>query len=116
MRQPRRKGVRREPDGLGGSYRIIQLAGETVEEGGWYGGSKWLTGSKVDAAENRWIKQANDAAPKDDHDWCEHQCGGCRYFAALNGDWGICWNKISPMDGRVMFEHVGCEQHSDLES
>jgi hypothetical protein len=27
-------------------------------------------------------------------------------------DWGGCTNERSVFDGRVMFEHDGCEQHS----
>jgi hypothetical protein len=43
------------------------------------------------------------------------QCGGCRFFAALDGDYGICCNELSPNDGRVTFEHGGCIQHSFIQ-
>ena len=41
------------------------------------------------------------------------QCGECRYFACLEGiyieDWGVCTAATSRWDGRVVFEHDGCE-------
>ncbi len=116
MRRPRHKGMHWVPDPeWGNPYRVAELAGEEVSEGGWYYGRCWLTGPKADAAEDRWLKVRHEASPTDKDDWVAHQCGGCRYFAALNADWGICWCEASPWDGHVMFEHVGCEQHSDLE-
>lgn len=30
-------------------------------------------------------------------------------------DWGACTNDRSVFDGRVMFEHDGCEEHSPAE-
>jgi hypothetical protein len=41
------------------------------------------------------------------------QCGGCRFWIALCGqignDSGACTNVEAAFDGRVRFEHDGCE-------
>ncbi|MFN4249842.1 DUF3027 domain-containing protein [Deinococcus sp.] len=64
----------------------------------------------------RWLKNANRDVHSglDDHE-LETQCEFCAYYINLSGefkfDWGVCSNKISPFDGRVMFEHDGCEYH-----
>lgn len=97
-----------------GKYREGYLAGMTVSEGGWYGDRPWLTKALALRAEHRWYERDRAQAPKDDEDWVPHQCGGCKFFGALNADWGICWNETSPLDGHVVFEHVGCAAHSYL--
>lgn len=42
------------------------------------------------------------------------QCGGCRYYALLQGklgrDWGACTNPRSYLDGKVTFEHWTCKE------
>ena len=38
------------------------------------------------------------------------QCGGCRKFAPINGDFGHCRNRESVYCGRVMFEHDTCSK------
>ncbi|MFF2776120.1 DUF3027 domain-containing protein [Streptomyces sp. NPDC058052] len=49
-------------------------------------------------------------------EWCDEQCGGCRSWIALSGerglDWGACTRAGSAFDGRVRFEHDGCEHFS----
>ena len=51
--------------------------------------------------------------------WITEQCLQCQFYVKLTGllglDWGVCSNSISPLDGRVMFEHDGCEYFSSLE-
>lgn len=46
-------------------------------------------------------------------DHIKDQCGGCRFYCCLEGvlgsDWGVCTNPKSPHNGRLMFEHDGCE-------
>lgn len=46
-------------------------------------------------------------------EWYLEQCGGCVHWVPLEGplgaDWGVCSNAASGFDGRVMFEHDGCE-------
>ncbi|MEV5731313.1 DUF3027 domain-containing protein [Streptomyces pharetrae] len=46
-------------------------------------------------------------------EWYDAQCGGCRFWIALSGqlgqDYGACSNLGSSFDGRVRFEHDGCE-------
>jgi len=46
--------------------------------------------------------------------WIADQCGGRVCYSALEealgSDWGVCTNAASPYDGRLLFEHDGCEQ------
>lgn len=74
--------------------------------GGWFYG-QWLTKEEIEAAEKRWVKAAYQDRSSD-----EYQCGGCRFFAAFGADYGVCCNPDSCKDGRVMFEHGGCNVHS----
>ena len=67
------------------------------------------------ACHERWIQRLNrdgDSAHYPD-EWFGSQCGACRFFIPLTGalieDWGACSNPQSPFDGRVMFEHDGCD-------
>jgi DUF3027 family protein len=67
----------------------------------------------------RWIKKlphnryppASNAEHPDE--WTAEQCLMCQYYIKLSGDlgydWGVCSNVDSPLDGKVMFEHDGCE-------
>jgi hypothetical protein len=52
-------------------------------------------------------------------EWYAQQCGACSFYVPLAGgygmDWGACTNDRSVFDGRVMFEHDGCEEHSPAE-
>lgn len=47
-------------------------------------------------------------------EWWAHQCGACRHWVPLTGelgsDYGACTNERSPFDGKVQFEHDGCDQ------
>jgi hypothetical protein len=64
----------------------------------------------------RWSKQANRRQddPQYRDEWYAQQCGACRFYVRLSGlfadDWGCCSNQRSPFDGRVRFEHDGCDQ------
>ncbi len=62
----------------------------------------------ADRCHSRWIKNMTHQG-----EWCEHQCGGCRFYIHLTGefksDWGVCTNPLSPRDGIVTFEHDGCD-------
>lgn len=46
-------------------------------------------------------------------EWYFQQCGGCTHWISLDGelgaDWGVCSGEASPFDGRLMFEHDGCD-------
>lgn len=85
-----------------------------VSQGGWSG--RWMTTKELLAAQNRWVKHSYETAlPKAETDGGGYQCGGCRYFAALDSDYGICCNTQSVNDGRVTFEHGGCDKPSMLE-
>lgn len=109
--------VQRFKDELG-SYRVAELAQAQVTEGGWYDGRSWLTAKEIAAAEERWAKRSYATGVyegKGAMQWIAHQCGGCKFFAALGNDYGICWNKKSPHDGAITFEHGGCGEHSGFQ-
>jgi hypothetical protein len=63
----------------------------------------------------RWVKKGNRPISQDDtpEAWVETQCMTCAYYLQLPGkfafDWGVCSNPKSPMDGKVTFEHDGCD-------
>jgi hypothetical protein len=38
------------------------------------------------------------------------QCGGCRKFKPIDGDWGYCTSHTSVYSGRQMFEHDTCSK------
>lgn len=89
----------------------FELAQVTCEPGGW---AAEITPSpeEIEAAERRWVRRAYSLSLYTE-DYIEHQCGGCRYFAATGSDFGICWNEKSPLDGQLSWEHAGCEYHSE---
>lgn len=89
--------------------------GTEVSRGGWC--YKWLTVKELKAAVKRWVDnsfQTGLLQPDVKDHWIPHQCGGCRWFAALDLDYGLCCNIESPNDGRATFEHGGCLKHSDF--
>jgi len=104
------------------SYRTFVLFdGTEVSEGGWYSGRKWMTAKFLKAAESRWVSNSYKTGEEQpDYDtknqWIPHQCGGCRWFAAFDLDYGVCCNEVSPNDGHITFEHGGCIKHSDFDS
>jgi len=122
-------------DRFDGKVRNFVLFGDTgVSEGGWLIGRKWMTAKIMKDAEVRWVKHSYqtraDNIMKIGYPDAEKlrkidekydlsagcgQCGGCRWFAALDADYGICCNLESPNDGRVTFEHGGCIQHSYIQ-
>jgi hypothetical protein len=67
------------------------------------------------ACHDRWMELRNRRQEEQSYkdEWYAEQCGSCRFFVPLQGlfsaDWGGCSNAKSPFDGRVMFEHDGCE-------
>lgn len=52
-------------------------------------------------------------------EWVNEQCFTCQYYVKLTGvvgmDWGVCSNPLSPLDGRVTYEHDGCNFFSFAE-
>lgn len=108
-----------DDDGFGGKKRSFVIFDDTVvNEGGWYEGRKWMTAKYLNDCVKRWVgrsyetgRQEPDIDPKYP-DWIPHQCGGCRWFAALDLDYGFCCNGKSPNEGRITFEHGGCKEHS----
>ena len=122
-------------DGFGGGKvrSFILFDGTIVSEGGWCG-QRWMNCKELLSAEDRWVNHSyntradklgiKDIPPEfnaeqlkefdrvyDLTDGCA-QCGGCRWFAAFDADYGVCCNNKSPNDGRVVFEHGGCIYHS----
>jgi hypothetical protein len=88
-----------------------------ISEGGWCG-RRWMTTDELEKAKARWISQSYAVSGPEFEERLKEeggriQCGGCRFFGAFDGDWGLCCNPESPMDGHVTFEHGGCDQHSN---
>ena len=86
-----------------------------ISEGGWIG-CKWMTTDELWAALDRWVKRSYATAPPESAQLGGlYQCGGCRFFGAFDSDYGLCCNPLSVNDGRVVFEHGGCEHASGIE-
>jgi hypothetical protein len=72
--------------------------------------------STEDPAHVRWLQFRNRVAGEPDYleEWYWEQCADCRHWCPLAGprgeDWGVCQNVESPFDGRVRFEHDGCDK------
>lgn len=121
-----------------GSFRTFVLFdGTEVSEGGFLASRKWMTAKEMKTAESRWVKHSYatraDTYLKQkfsvevdieelrdihkDYDLSAGcgQCGGCRFFAAFDNDYGVCCNAESENDGRITFEHGGCIQHSFIQ-
>jgi len=121
------------------NYRSFILFDNTeVEPGGWLIGRKWLTARFMNRIVDRWVSLSYatradnllkyNAVPEgvdieqlkeidrlyDLSAGCA-QCGGCQWFAALDSDYGFCFNQDSPNEGRITFEHGGCIHHSFLQ-
>lgn len=72
-----------------------------------------------DACHKRWVAKTNwdltSSEMKDE--WVEKQCGLCCFYIPLIGkfkdDYGVCSNAKSKFDGKVMFEHDGCQHFID---
>ena len=79
-----------------------------VSRGGW--SRRWVTTRELRRSLRRWILEEYKASPPEvSRDGGSYQCGGCRFFLGLDSDYGICSNPASRYDGRIVFEHVGCE-------
>ena len=89
--------------------------GVYLSEGGWLG-RRWMTTFEIAKAVKRWVARSYQVAPSESlTEGGSYQCGGCRYFAAFDADYGLCCNPDSEQDGRVCFEHGGCIKHSNIE-
>jgi hypothetical protein len=70
------------------------------------------------AIHDRWIESRNRKTEDPDYleDWFWSQCGDCVFWFPITGklgaDWGACTNSKSPFDGRVRFEHDGCDEYA----
>lgn len=73
-------------------------------------------GSHNREVHGRWLRLLNRTTGEFGYreEWYSEQCGGCRFWIALSGelggDWGVCTDAGSAFDGRVRFEHDGCER------
>lgn len=92
-------------------YRRVELFQGVLVFGGW--GQEWMTVADLTAARDRWVARSYAVAPPE-AETDGIQCGSCYWYAALDGDDGLCANKDSEQDGRVVFEHGGCAKHSAL--
>ncbi|MER5261529.1 DUF3027 domain-containing protein [Actinosynnema sp. NPDC002837] len=78
-----------------------------------------LSEAELDSIHGRWIRDRNRGRDDQEYQesWGEEQCGGCRFWIPLAGrvgnDYGACSNAQSPFDGRVRFEHDGCDVFVD---
>ncbi|GGY33616.1 hypothetical protein GCM10010299_45130 [Streptomyces tanashiensis] len=97
------------------TLRIRREGGERMASG------RPQTGGNGDAGDDihrRWLQLLHRSTgnPSYRDEWFDEQCGGCRFWIALSGDlgldWGACTHAGSPFDGRVRFEHDGCEHFS----
>ncbi|MFI7467828.1 DUF3027 domain-containing protein [Nonomuraea sp. NPDC049646] len=67
------------------------------------------------AIHERWLAGCHRRTEDPDYreEWYSEQCGACRFWfplaGALGNDYGACANAASPFDGRVRFEHDGCD-------
>ena len=82
-----------------------------------------LNQAHIHACHERWMERNNRRWSNGEVDapdeWYQQQCGCCRYYIPLQGllqtDWGVCSNAATSLDGRVMFEHDGCDAHEAAE-
>lgn len=111
MRPSKRSEQRPNPRKRPPSLRV--LCGIPVTRGGWQYGRGWLTEADGKAAQKRWYARAAQWIDAGDQ---LPQCGGCDFFAAMNGDWGACVCAESEHDGRIVFEHSGCPKHTAAET
>jgi hypothetical protein len=82
-----------------------------------------LKNDKEHATEShsRWMKRLNrnTASPDYKDEWYSEQCYACQYYMHIDGylrtDWGVCSHPESPFDGKLMFEHDGCEYFSPVD-
>lgn len=71
----------------------------------------------------RWLEKypinRNVLSPSYKEEWLPDQCFKCQFYVGLTGlfesSWGVCSNPDSYLDGRIMFEHDGCEFYSFAE-
>ena len=70
----------------------------------------------------RWVARTNRSIndPERPDEWCAQECNLCAYYVRLTGlfadDYGACSNAASKCDGKVMFEHDGCERFVPADS
>ncbi|MEV4413172.1 DUF3027 domain-containing protein [Catellatospora sp. NPDC049609] len=88
-----------------------------IDHGPWTGDDE----RHNDACHARWTGRHNRRTGQDGYAdaWHDEQCGGCRYWIALQGtigqDYGACTHARSAFDGRVRFEHDGCAEFTERE-
>lgn len=119
-------------NGESGYRTYVIFDGTEISEGGWPLGRKWMTAKFMNHIVDKWVAQSYSTRvdtlykkgllPKDfieplrqqgmlEYTAGDGQCGGCRWYADIDGDYGFCFNQDSPNEGRITFEHGGCIQH-----
>jgi hypothetical protein len=135
MKDHHKDKVRYADDGMNGKYKTFVIFDDTdVAEGGWLIGRKWMTAKFMNKQQNKFVDscyktRADNVLITDkilSPDVIERlieidkeydlsagcgQCGGCRWFAAMDSDYGICFGENSPNEGKLVFEHGGCIYH-----
>lgn len=123
-------------EGECGYKTFVIFDGTEVSEGGWLIGRKWMTAKYMNKLVSKWVNQSfetrvdklykNNKLPEEylkickDRGMLEYtggdgQCGGCRWFAAFDADYGLCFCEGSPNEGKITFEHAGCIYHSFIQ-
>lgn len=82
---------------------------------------KPMSAEQYVAAHEAWAERLvvrfGGISARNDREYYENQCGGCRFYMPIEGasaaDWGACGNPASDRIGSVVFEHHGCPQHSE---
>lgn len=71
--------------------------------------------AELELIHRRWVQTRNRRSDDPDYQdtWYDEQCGACRSWFPLAGvlgsDYGVCAEATSLFDGRVRFEHDGCD-------
>ena len=130
------KQARKEGDPFSHCRTFVLFDGTEVTEGGWLIGRKWMTAKFMNKIVGEWVRKSYatrvDALYKKgllpvqyvetlkqqgmlEYTAGDGQCGGCQWFAALDADYGLCFNQDSPNEGRITHEHGGCIYHSFIQ-
>lgn len=78
-----------------------------------------LTGPALQEVAKRWYEGSHGPKSLSTQTAQGHHCDSCAFFIPLSGSlgryFGVCANRWSPDDGKVVSIDHGCGQHSDIE-